>query len=139
MSGTFLIAIGNPLRGDDGVAVHALEQLRPSFAQSLSVQQLTAELAAEIAPYDRVLFLDADVTAAEVRIEPVSAKTGAAPLSHSSSPGEIVALAAALYGFTGQAFVCRLPAADFSPGVGLSATSESAVAALARELGQRGF
>jgi Ni,Fe-hydrogenase maturation factor len=56
-----VIGIGNPLRGDDGVgrwlAQRAGRWLAP--AQLRTVQQLTPELAADIALASRVLFIDA--------------------------------------------------------------------------------
>jgi len=113
---TLLIAIGNPLRRDDGIAHAALRQWSAQDAEKLSVIQLTPELAETIAAFDRVVFLDADVTADHITIEPVSTKPPVPSLSHASSPAEIAALARALYGFQGEALVCRIPAGDLSFG-----------------------
>jgi hydrogenase maturation protease len=67
------IAIGNPLRGDDGVAHHVLELL-PQYEQMrvLEVIQLMPELASEITGADAVIFLDADASVTEVTFEVVS-------------------------------------------------------------------
>jgi hypothetical protein len=47
---TLYIAIGNALRGDDGMAQRALELLQPGLGSvTRTVTQLTPELAAEIA------------------------------------------------------------------------------------------
>lgn len=35
-------------------------------------------------------------------------------------PGEIVALSRGLFGFAGEAFLCRIPAGDFSVRTGIS-------------------
>jgi len=118
---TLLVAIGNSLRRDDGIAHAALRQWSAQDAEKLSVIQLTPELAETIANFDTVIFLDADVTANHITIEPVSAKPPLPSLSHASSPAEVAALARSLYGFRGEALVCRIPAADFSFGEGLSA------------------
>jgi Ni,Fe-hydrogenase maturation factor len=61
MATPLLIAIGNPLRGDDGVAWRLALQagrLRPAIAMR-RVQQLTPELCEELGPASRILFLDA--------------------------------------------------------------------------------
>lgn len=117
---TYLIACGNALRGDDGVAHAALRLVPPaSNRRVLAVRQWTPELAEEIAGADRVVFLDADTENALVTIEPIRGAGPHSPLTHHSTPAEIVNLSGALYGFTGQAFLCRIPARDFSLGEGL--------------------
>jgi Ni,Fe-hydrogenase maturation factor len=80
------------------------------------VQQLTPECAEEISGFDRVIFLDADAAhnLTHAAIQPVSAMPSRSPLTHASTPAEIVALSKALFGFTGEALVCRIPAHDFS-------------------------
>ena len=66
---TLFIACGNPMRRDDGVASEALRRLAQTpDRESRSVHQLTPELAAEAARFDRVVFLDADIRAARVTI-----------------------------------------------------------------------
>ncbi len=125
---TLLIAIGNVLRRDDGAASRALELLGGTRA----VMQLTPEMAPEIATYDRVFFLDADVNGGEPRIEPVTASAGAGPLTHSHTPAQVVQLAERLYGFRGAAFLCRIPGVDFGMGEGLSVIAEANATAAAR-------
>lgn len=115
---TLLIACGNPLRCDDGVGPEALRLIAPAPDREFrAVQQLTPECAEEISCFDRVIFLDADADAAHTHavIEPLSAAPSRSPLTHASTPAEIVALSKALFGFTGEALVCRIPARDFSP------------------------
>lgn len=116
---TLLIACGNPLRCDDGVGPEALRLIAPAPDREFrAVQQLTPECAEEISGFDRVIFLDADADATHnlthAAIEPVSAIPSRSPLTHASTPAEIVALSKALFGFTGEALVCRIPAHDFS-------------------------
>ena len=65
--GDLVIGIGNTLRGDDGVGwwlAQRAERWRPAV-QVRVVQQLTPELAAELAPVNRVLFIDAWLGPAE--------------------------------------------------------------------------
>ncbi len=127
---TLLIAAGNCQRHDDGVA-HAVLKLLD--AESLAVFQLTPEVAAHLAGYDTVLFIDADAAVVELKIEPVDESgSPSGVFTHSSSPSEIVTLARSLYGFGGQALVCRIPVEDLSHGEGLSSRA-SALAAQAAE------
>ncbi len=129
---TFLIAIGNVLRRDDGVAHRALELM----GGTRSVLQLTPEIAPEIAPYDLVVFLDASAYPGESRIEPVTADAAAGPFAHSLTPAQVVQLAEQLYGFGGAAFLCRIPGVDFGVGEVLSPTAEANAAAAASLLRQ---
>ena len=127
------IAAGNSLRGDDGAAHRVLQLLMPSSGAKLrAVQQLTPELAAEIAGMQTVIFLDADCAAAEPRVERVGLSApGGTPLAHGMAPAEVVRLAERLYGFRGTAFVCHLPAADFDGGETLSPRAEAGARAAA--------
>jgi Ni,Fe-hydrogenase maturation factor len=119
-----VIAIGNPLRRDDGVAHRILKLLGDGpGAERRAVLQLTPEMAEEIASFDLVVFLDASVTATEPLLEPVRPSAGS-PLTHVCSPGEIVALARSLFGFAGRAYLCHIPARDFSNSEKLSARAQ---------------
>ncbi len=121
MRPSLVIAIGNPLRRDDGVAYHVARALpaRPGLLKR-KVVQLTPEIAAEISPYRTVVFVDADAGAHDSRVAPVDEVPAPSSLTHVSSPAQIVALARALFGFAGQAYVCHVPVADLSAGEGLS-------------------
>ncbi|MBI4906850.1 MAG: hypothetical protein HY820_24695 [Acidobacteria bacterium] len=101
-----IIAIGNPLRGEDNVA-HEAALKAPSDATVLHVIQLTPELAAEFPGYDTVVFLDADTGA------PLEVAVATGPLSHHCSPQYIVALARCLYEWQGEAHVRGIPACQF--------------------------
>ena len=115
------IALGNPLCRDDGVAARVLELLQP--AASLTMIQATPELAAEIAGARRVVFIDACADSEHVRLDPLPDHSSTA-LTHSIDPGTIVALSRRLYGFAGEAWLCRVPGIDFTVGEGLSETGE---------------
>ena len=115
------IAIGNPLRRDDGAAHHVP---MPAGFERRSLIQLSPEVAEEIALFDLVVFLDASATATEPGVEPVAEParpTSGSPFTHVCSPSEIVALARRLFGFSGRAYLCHIPAQDFSTGEKLSA------------------
>jgi Ni,Fe-hydrogenase maturation factor len=112
----FYVAFGNPLRRDDGVAWKVFDALQP--ARGLKRIQATPELAAEIANFKTVVFIDASLQG-ELRLERIG-KHSPSSLTHATDPAEVVALARALYGFSGIAWLCRIPGEDFSPGEGLS-------------------
>lgn len=126
-----VIAIGNPMRRDDGVA-HSIRV--PAGATRRDVLQLTPEIAVEIASYDTVVFLDADVDAKQVRIEPVEDVVAPVLLTHVLKPCEIVALARVLFEFSGQAYTCRIPVSDLTPGEGLSLGARQFASGAAREI-----
>jgi len=142
-----LIAIGNPLRGDDGVA-HFIADRLPTMRDLVrrNVLQLTPEHAAEIASFNLAIFVDADVDALELRIENIRAEESRAPLTHVSTPGQIVAIARNVFAFSGKAYYCRVSASDFAFREGLSrrtaliaSKAEGALLALLMdEIGQRG-
>ncbi|MGB6943879.1 MAG: hypothetical protein WBE37_15885 [Bryobacteraceae bacterium] len=123
-----VIAIGNPMRRDDGVAHHV--QITPGV-ETRTVLQLTPEMAAEIAPYSTVIFVDADLNAKQVRMEPVDSAHAPSALTHVSRPAEIVATARALFGFSGRAYTCHIPVSDLSTGEGISGGTKR----LARQAG----
>ena len=117
-----MIAIGNPLRADDGVAHRVVDLLaaQPNLT-TRAVLQLTPEIAAELAGYDSVVFADADVAVQQLKIDPIGIAPATSPLTHASHPAEVVALACALYGFSGKAYLCRIPVSEFSACENLSA------------------
>jgi hydrogenase maturation protease len=124
---TLCIAVGNPLRGDDGVANRVLDLLEPIVGVAfLRAQQLVPELSEAIAHARSLLFIDVDVNPGGPYIEPVVPRElGRAPLTHAMTAAEIVALAKRIFGFDGDAFVCHVPGVDFDPGQGLSAEAEA--------------
>jgi Ni,Fe-hydrogenase maturation factor len=136
MPATLLIAIGNQLRRDDGVA-HKVLDLIPTSPRldSLRVFQLTAEVASAIASYHTVIFIDADLAALDLSIQPLDELPYCPMITHFTTPAEIVTLSRELFGFAGLAFLCRIPAKDISCGVelSLSATAYALQAAGALE------
>jgi hydrogenase maturation protease len=136
---TLLIAVGNVLRGDDGVAARVLDQVGAGAgAQAMTAHGLTPELAEAVATASAVVILDADLTAATVTLEPLAEATAnrnaSRVLSHSLTPTALIALARQLYGFSGAAWLCRLPARQLAYGTALSAVAEAAACEGARQL-----
>jgi hydrogenase maturation protease len=119
-----VIGIGNPLRGDDGVGALLSEE-----AGGRCLHQLTPELAAELAPLQRVLFIDAWLAPKQEgptpcpRLDPLpaaAAAPGDASTSHRLDPAELLAITAALYSRAPSGFWLRVPAFSFAHGSELS-------------------
>ena len=128
-SNRLVIGIGNPLRGDDGVGALLAEQAAVSTAAEpggsvavRSVQQLTPELAEELADLDAVLFIDADgaVESAGPQLKDLH-PAGASGNSHGLEPAALLAVCQALYGRAPAAQLLLVPATAFAHGTALSA------------------
>ena len=118
-----VIGIGNSLRGDDGVGALLAEQV-----EGRSVQQLTPELAAELAELKVVLFIDAWLAPAGAapRITAISPAAGAAE-SHRLEPAQLLAISQALYGRAPAAHLLQVPATRFEHGTTLSAELQASL------------
>jgi hydrogenase maturation protease len=118
-----VIGIGNSLRGDDGVGALLAEQVG-----GRSVQQLTPELAAELAELEEVLFIDAWLAPAGAapRITAISPAAGAAE-SHRLEPAQLLAISQVLYGWAPAAHLLQVPATLFEHGNALSAELQAAL------------
>jgi hydrogenase maturation protease len=104
MNHALVLACGNPLRGDDGVAIVLARYFRAEFCEPetdiRSSQQWTPDLAEQISQSDIVLFLDASATLPPgkvqfKRVEP--AREFSSSMTHTLSPEALLALAVQLY------------------------------------------
>ena len=118
-----VIGIGNPLRGDDGIGALLAEQVG-----GRGVQQLTPELAAELAELEAVLFIDAWLAppGAAPELIPI-APAAAAAGSHRLEPAQLLAISQALYGRAPAAHLLQVPATLFEHGNSLSAELQAAL------------
>ncbi|MGD8959562.1 MAG: hydrogenase maturation protease [Desulfobacteraceae bacterium] len=121
MPRVLVIGWGNPARGDDGLAWHALEHLAGApLGKDVTVilrHQLTFELAERVLRAERVLFVDASAQGPPGRIRcrrlgPGTSKTSA--FSHHLTPGTLLALTQTLFGRCPEAFSLSIGGADFS-------------------------
>jgi hydrogenase maturation protease len=138
MARPLLIGIGNRLRGDDGAGQLLIEHLAGGGCgrlRTLAVQQLTPELAAEIAEASAVLFVDACPGRRRLALEAIAADGGGGgSFSHQLSPARLLALSDALYGARPPAWQLLIPAEQLDPGAGLSAATVTAMATALRLL-----
>jgi hydrogenase maturation protease len=104
MNHALVLACGNPLRGDDGIAVVLARYFRAEFCETetdiRSSQQWTPDLAEQISQSDIVLFLDASATLPPgsvqfKKVEP--AREFSSTVTHTMSPEALLALAGQLY------------------------------------------
>jgi hydrogenase maturation protease len=116
MRSTLVIGIGNTIRGDDGAGIRVAERIaaRHTEVDCLCVQQLSPELADTIARYERLIVVDASVTADAVRVTPLHAADGVPmPRTHDVTPEGILALSSTLYDHVpAEAFLVEIPAAS---------------------------
>jgi len=135
-----IIAYGNPMRSDDGLAWRAADELEGKFADAdveiLRTHQLAPELAEILSHAEAVIFVDAaapDENASqpgEVRSAPVHLSAGPPRFSHQLSPSAVVALARQIYGAHPGAFSATLTGKNFAHGESLSPVVAAAIPAL---------
>jgi len=140
-SRVWVIACGNPLRSDDGLAWHAAEQLRRTISaeevEISCVHQLTPELAESLSRADAVIFLDATCNDAAcndavgndaasnhqpgtILCKPIAASAGPVYSFHQFGPEGILSLCSALYAATPLAFTASICGESFDHGTTLS-------------------
>jgi hydrogenase maturation protease len=112
------VALGNPIRGDDGVGLaigRALEAILPGLELVESMEALP-EHAEEVARATRVVFLDASVEGApgEVRLATISPREPHAALLHALAPQDVLGIARALHGRAPPAALVTVAGLDFS-------------------------
>jgi hydrogenase maturation protease len=135
-----IIAFGNPMRCDDGLAWRAADALEGKFIgaeiEILRSHQLTPELAESVSRSQAVIFVDAaspdgsNGRPGEVRSVEVDTPEGPPRFSHQLSPGAVVALARQLYGVRLRAFSVTLTGQNFGHGESLSPVVEAAIPVL---------
>lgn len=123
---TLILGWGNPGRVDDGLGpafIEAVSRIAPSSVVLDSDYQLTMEDAAEVAHYDRVVFVDADRSGpAPFSMRPLEPSTDGGSFStHSVAPGAVLSLCRDLFHATPEAWILGIRGYEFDRfGEGLS-------------------
>jgi hydrogenase maturation protease len=135
MNHALVLACGNPLRGDDGIAVVIARYFRAEFCgpetDIRSSQQWTPELAEPISQSDIVLFVDASATLPPGKIqfkkvEP--AQEFSSSMTHTISPEALLALSVQLYSRTPEcAYLLTIGGESFDYPDHLSESVRSAI------------
>jgi hydrogenase maturation protease len=113
MKKVFIIGIGNPLRGDDGLGWHVTQVLAQTYDSAPNitvqhVQQLTMDLVEPIGQADLVIFIDARLgdELGKIDVEPIEASSRlGSPVSHFFDPDTLLSAVQGLYGKHSQAMV----------------------------------
>jgi len=132
MNRILIIAYGNPLRSDDGVAWQAAEELErilPDRAQVICVHQLTPELAEAASCSDLVVFVDAsrDGNPGSVLCQLLSPESGDFHFSHHLTPQEILVICHRLYSAKPRAFLVSVCGECFDHGEQFTPAAISAI------------
>lgn len=112
-----IVGYGNPIRGDDGVGqavITEVEQWNLTNVRSLSLHQLTPEVAAEMAEVDTVIFVDAALEGDTVNIISLEAlPSNLFNWGHSLNPRSLLSLTQFLYQKQPQAWLIAIPGDNF--------------------------
>lgn len=132
MDRTLVIAYGNPLRSDDGVAWQAAEELKrilPNPAHVICVHQLTPELAEVTSGSDLVIFVDASSEGhpGTVHCQPLSPEPGKFHFSHHLTPQEVLMMCDRLYSAQPRAFLVSVGGQCFEHGEQFTAAAILAI------------
>ena len=145
MPTVLIVAYGNPMRSDDGVAWRAADALAPKFAEShveiVRLHQLTPELADTARNFRCVIFVDAASCdgalnkPGAIRVEEIRGDAAEpARFSHVFSPQKVLDLAAQLYGVSPRAFVITVAGDNFNHGDSLSPAVAAAIPELVAQI-----
>ena len=138
MARVLIVAYGNRLRSDDGIAWRAAEMLEgrflPDEVEIITLHQLGPELAESASRAQCVIFIDAAASGShpgEVQISRMSDGLGepadTRPFCHALAPASIVGLATRLYSARMQAFCATITGQNFDHGESLSPAVEAAL------------
>jgi hydrogenase maturation protease len=121
-----ILAYGNPLRCDDGLAWHVAEKLLhlnlPRDVEIITRHQLTPEVAFSLSLASTVLFIDAahGGVPGELACVPLKPQLQASVFTHEFSPAAILSVAQELYGASPTAFTISVCGECFDHGETLS-------------------
>jgi hydrogenase maturation protease len=124
-SEVLLIGYGNELRGDDGIGPHvarAIQVQQPGGVTVTILDDLVPELAATIASWRVVFFVDARMNRQEEPVEVISLEPTAVSnlCGHLCEPASLLSLAQALYGRAPLAWWITVAGRNFDLGERLS-------------------
>ena len=127
-----IIAYGNPMRGDDGIALRIADEMRRTELRDiriLSMHQLMPELAETISESEIVVFLDAAANGEIGIVLCRSIEPQSQPMRfwHHMTPGELLGLCERLYATKPLSFLVTVPGKCFEQSDTLSDAAASAI------------
>lgn len=126
-----IIGYGNSLRSDDAAGrqvAEAIAQQQWPGVQSLSLHQLTPELAEALSQAEAAIFVDAIASQSlNIAVQSLEPATINANWSHAADPRSLLALAQALYGTAPPAWWVLIPGVNFALGETLSTVTQAAI------------
>lgn len=137
-----IVAYGNPLRSDDGIAWRAADALQTRLPKSevevLRLHQLSPEIAEAASNAEYLIFVDAasdpSSIPGEIRVEEIYPgridPKDMATFSHALSPKAVMALAESLYGARPRAVLVTVAGENFEHGESLSAPVQAVLPVL---------
>jgi hydrogenase maturation protease len=139
---TLIIGYGSPIRGDDAIGPLAADRLEnsdlPLDVEVMSRHVLTAELVADLADKDRVIFLDAavDTPPGEVRCRHIGPDASAvSTMAHFLDPRELLAWCETLYGRTPETYLLTAGGESFDyASYQLTPTADTALNAMLEQV-----
>jgi hydrogenase maturation protease len=130
-----LLGYGNTLRSDDGAGQRVAETIADwnlPNVRSLSLHQLTPELAADIAEAEAVIFVDAIAPTEEpitqIKVVPIRAQETPTHWAHFQDPRSLLALTQQVYSHAPSGWWILIPAVDFEFGEQFSAITQKGIA-----------
>ncbi|HUA16796.1 MAG TPA: hydrogenase maturation protease [Verrucomicrobiae bacterium] len=137
-----IVAYGNPLRSDDGLASRAAGLLERKFPSAdveiLRLHQLTPELAETLRHAEAVIFVDAAArgagAAGDLRCAEISAPSQISASTHHLIPEAVLGLSQQLYKATPRAFSVTLVGESFDHGESLSPRISAALPQLVAQI-----
>ncbi len=121
-----IVGIGNPLRGDDGLAQEILRRLADGdmrdLFDTLATHQLLPEHAEVLHRYEQVIFVDAcvDLPAGDWQITQVEMRAHEGVSAHILAPSVLLTFAQTIYGSIPSAWCLCIGAEQFELGQQLS-------------------
>jgi hydrogenase maturation protease len=140
---TIILACGNALRGDDGIALYLAHQLYGAICDAeteiVCSHQWLPEQAEDLSRAQVAVFIDASVTlpAGKIRVQPVSGEGGelAGVTSHAVTPERLMSLAHELFGGAPErAYLITIGGSSFEHGSEFSDAVRRAVPAALQQI-----
>lgn len=129
-----ILGYGNTLRSDDGAGQRVAETIADwnlPNVRSLSLHQLTPEVAADIAVAETVIFVDAmspaEEPTAQIQVLPIQAQDTPTHWAHFHDPRSLLALTQQVYGTAPPSWWVLIPAINFEFGEQFSALTQQGI------------